>query len=253
MKFDQNLEPVRVALASYDVRELRVQKRYLEDQDVPLACNCYQRGWALLDELRRHGRYDVVVLSSQLEDMDEGQFIQQMRQLDHKPLLLLSGIKNCHTISSNCLQRDDSYYMIRQMELKHFCREIERLYGGTVPRILEDGCRKLFAAWGLEDQDIRCRYLAAALQIACGSKEHLALRKQLLEQVAQQYQVSVAAVDSGIRRLIDQLEEQCPPAWQRFKRECGLGDGRPTTGKLIYGLRRVLLVHTRPKKSVSQA
>lgn len=31
MKFDQNLEPVRVALASYDVRELRVQKRYLED------------------------------------------------------------------------------------------------------------------------------------------------------------------------------------------------------------------------------
>lgn len=111
MKFDQNLEPVRVALASYDVRELRVQRRYLEDQDVPLACDCYQRGWALLDELRRHGSYDVVVLSSQLEDMDEGQFIQQMRQLDHKPLLLLSGIKNCHTISSNCLQRDDSYYM----------------------------------------------------------------------------------------------------------------------------------------------
>lgn len=93
MKFDQNLEPVRVALASYDVRELRVQRRYLEDQDVPLACDCYQRGWALLDELRRHGSYDVVVLSSQLEDMDEGQFIQQMRQLDHKPLLLLSGIK----------------------------------------------------------------------------------------------------------------------------------------------------------------
>ena len=71
MKFDQNLEPVRVALASYDVRELRVQKRYLEDQDVPLACDCYQRGWALLGELRRHSSYDVVVLSSQLEDMDE--------------------------------------------------------------------------------------------------------------------------------------------------------------------------------------
>lgn len=195
-------------------------------------------------ELRRHGSYDVVVLSSQLEDMDEGQFIQQMRQLDHKPLLLLSGIKNCHTISSNCLQRDDSYYMIRQMELKHFCREIERLYGGTVPRILEDGCRKLFVAWGLEDQDIQLPVSGGALQIACGSKEHLALRKQLLEQVAQQHQVSVAAVDSGIRRLIDQLEEQCPPAWQRFKRECGLGDGRPTTGKLIYGLRRVLLVAT---------
>ena len=52
-------------------------------------------------------------------------------------------------------------------------------------------------------------------------------QKQLLEQVAQQYQVSVAAVDSGIRRLIDQLEEQCPPAWQRFKLECGLGRRTP--------------------------
>ena len=71
---------------------------------MPLACDCYRRRWALLDELHRHGSYDVVVLSSQLEDMDEGQFIQQRRRWHYKPLLLLSGIKNCHTISSKLLQ-----------------------------------------------------------------------------------------------------------------------------------------------------
>lgn len=247
MNIDRNQEPVRVALASYDVRELRVQKRYLEEQDVPLVCDCYQKGWDLLDALRCPGSFDVVVLGSQLEDMDEAEFIRQMRQLDHKPLLLLSGTKNRHTIRANCLQRDESYYMIKQMELKRICREMERLYGCAVPQGLEEFCGQIFASWGLEEQDIRCRYLAEALRIACGSTEHLAIRKQLLEQVAQQHQVSVAAVDSGIRRLIDQLEEQRPPAWQSFKRECGLGDDRPTTGKLIYGLRRVVLAYTQPE------
>lgn len=243
MNIDRNQEPVRVALASYDVRELRVQRRYLEDQNVPVVCDCFQKGWALLDALRRPGSYDVVVLGSQLEDMDEGQFLQQMRLLDHKPLLLLSGAKDYPAISSNCLQRDESYYMIKQTELKRICREMERLYGCSMPRGLEAVCDQIFAAWGLEDQDIRCRYLAAALTIVCSSTEHLALRKELLEQVAQQYQVSVAAVDSGIRRLIDQLEEQSPPAWKSFKRESGLGENRPTAGKLIYGLRRVLMAH----------
>ena len=50
-----------------------------------------------------------------------------------------------------------------------------------------------------------------------------------------------AAVESGIRRMVDQLEEKPPLAWLAFKADTRLGSGKPTTGKLIYAVRDVVL------------
>ena len=45
-------------------------------------------------------------------------------------------------------------------------------------------------------------------------------------------------MDSGLRRLIDNLEHRKPEGWLRFKKENGLQDVKVTTGKLVYALRQ---------------
>ena len=42
--------------------------------------------------------------------------------------------------------------------------------------------------------------------VVYGTSQKLAIRKEILQAVSEQYDVSVSAVDSGIRRMIDQLE-----------------------------------------------
>ena len=46
-----------------------------------------------------------------------------------------------------------------------------------------------------------------------------------------------AAVDSGLRRLIDALETRQMPAWKAFKGKTHLAGQKVTAGKLIYTLR----------------
>lgn len=47
-------------------------------------------------------------------------------------------------------------------------------------------------------------------------------------------------MDSGIRRMIDQLEAKPSVKWLRFKEESGFADEKPTTGKLIYTVKNYL-------------
>jgi len=55
--------------------------------------------------------------------------------------------------------------------------------------------------------------------------------------VAEHHNVTVAAVDSGLRRLIDALETRQMPAWKAFKGKTHLAGQKVTAGKLIYTLR----------------
>ena len=73
------------------------------------------------------------------------------------------------------------------------------------------------------------------------SSQKLAIRKEILQAVSEQFEASVTAVDSGIRRMVDQLEARPGPAWLAFKADTGLGSGKPTTGKLIYAVRSAVL------------
>jgi len=83
---------------------------------------------------------------------------------------------------------------------------------------------------------VESEHTAKTLQIALGSYD----RKEILQAVSEQYDVSVSAVDSGIRRMIDQLEAKPSAKWLRFKDESGFADEKPTTGKLIYTVKNYL-------------
>ena len=72
---------------------------------------------------------------------------------------------------------------------------------------------------------------------ASQSKGKLAIRKEILQVVAEHHNVTVAAVDSGLRRLIDALETRQMPAWKAFKEKTHLAGQKVTAGKLIYTLR----------------
>ena len=79
---------LQVALASYDLRELRVQKRYLQEQGTAIVCTCFCSGEKLLAQLRQGVRYDAVVLCSELMDLSAEQFVRQLYQLKERPTLL---------------------------------------------------------------------------------------------------------------------------------------------------------------------
>lgn len=78
----------RVALASYDPREMRVWTRYLEERNPAIRCTGYRSSQPLLERLEQ-GDVDVLVLGGRLEDMDSIQFLPRIRGLARKPLVLL--------------------------------------------------------------------------------------------------------------------------------------------------------------------
>lgn len=180
---------LQVALASYDLKELRVQKRYLQEQGTAIDCTCFCSGEKLLAQLRQGVRYDAVVLCTELKRL--------LWQLYRMP--------------------------------------------GRQNRQLEQRCSQLYAAWGIPQGDVNAGYLSCAVGIACSTSQKLAIRKEILQAVSEQFDTSVAAVESGIRRMVDQLEEEPPLAWLAFKADTRLGSGKPTTGKLIYAVRDVVL------------
>ena len=53
MDGDRTVNKLRIALVSYDRKELRVQKQYLQEQDSMVVCTCYQSGGKLLEEVIR--------------------------------------------------------------------------------------------------------------------------------------------------------------------------------------------------------
>jgi hypothetical protein len=131
-------------------------------------------------------------------------------------------------------------YCVEGTELKRLLWQLYRM-PGRQNRQLEQRCSQLYAAWGIPQGDVNAGYLSCAVGIACSTSQKLAIRKEILQAVSEQFDTSVAAVESGIRRMVDQLEEKPPLAWLAFKADTRLGSGKPTTGKLIYAVRDVVL------------
>ena len=230
---------LQVALASYDRKELRVQKNYLEEQNVVLNCTCFLNGHKLLQELQQGQKFDIVVLCSQMEDMSSIEFVMQLRKLENKPLLML--FDEGRRRNSSALRMEDSggVCCVERMELKNLLRELYRMPGQQWQRI-EQQCQQLYRSWGIQMPDINCSYLTSAVGVVYGTSQKLAIRKEILQAVSEQFNVSVSAVDSGIRRMIDQLEAKPAEGWTKFKAASGFATEKPTTGKLIYAVRHHL-------------
>ena len=228
---------LQVALASYDLRELRVQKRYLQEQGTAIICTCFCSGEKLLAQLRQGVRYDAVVLCSELTDLSAEQFVRQLYQLKERPTLL---VQSHGRSSGTALQKlREGYYCVEGTELKKLLWQLYRM-PGRQNRQLEQRCSQLYAAWGIPQGDVNAGYLSGAVGIACSTSQKLAIRKEILQAVGEQYEVSVSAVDSGIRRMVDQLEARPTAKWLAFKDESGFADEKPTTGKLIYAVKNYL-------------
>ena len=128
----------------------------------------------------------------------------------------------------------------QRMELKNLLRELYRMPGQQWQRT-EQQCQQLYHSWGIRIPDINCSYLTSAVGVVYGTSQKLAIRKEILQAVSEQYGVSVSAVDSGIRRMNDQLEAKPAEGWTQFKAESGFEAEKPTTGKLIYAIKRYLI------------
>ena len=248
MNNERTARTLQIALASYDLKELRVEKHYLEEQSPVISCTCYRNGQKLLQQIRTGCCYSAVVLCNELEDMTGSQFAQQLRQLEKKPSLILC--EEGGSRSESVLQMVDLDENVScctgHLELKKLLWSIYRLPGQQNQQ-LEQRCSQLYESWGIQQADINAAYLSRAVSIVCSTSQKLAIRKEILQTVSEQFETSVTAVDSGIRRMVDQLEAKPVPAWTAFKAETGLGSSKPTTGKLIYAVRNFVL-RQKPEK-----
>lgn len=244
----RHIVKLRVALVSYDERELRVRKNYLEEQNPALSCICFSRGKTLLQELRQGRSIDVVVLSNQLEDMDGYEFINRLNSLRSRPLLLLQGDGWYGEATATCLRSNGESYLLERSRLRDLLQDLRTSSEDLGSLWVVPFCNELYAKWGIPQPDGNSEYLTSALQVACETDRKLALRKEILQAVAEEHHVTVAAVDSGLRRVIEGLESRNTESWQEFKRKNGLAGGKITTGKLVGAMRKILL-EGRPRKA----
>ena len=239
MESEHTAKMLQIALGSYDRKELRVQKNYLQEQGIALECTCFQRGSRLLEELRQGRKFDVVILCSQLEDMSGLEFLMNIRSMDPKPNVVLFDEGRRQNSSAICMESGDGFCYVGHTELKNLLRELYRM-PGRQSRQMERKCQELYEGWGIQLPDVNCSYLTYAVGVVYGTTQKLAIRKEILQAVGEQYDVSVSAVDSGIRRMVDQLEAKPAPGWLVFKQESGFAEEKPTTGKLIYAIKNYL-------------
>ena len=198
------------------------------------------KGFARAFALRCLPREVARNLCSQMEDMSSIEFMMELRKLEHKPLLMLFDEGRRKNSSALRMEDSGSCCCVERMELKNLLRELYRMPGQQWQRT-EQQCQQLYHSWGIRIPDINCSYLTSAVGVVYGTSQKLAIRKEILQAVSEQYGVSVSAVDSGIRRTIDQLEAKPAEGWTQFKAESGFEAEKPTTGKLIYAIKRYLI------------
>ena len=194
--------------------------QYIAEQSAEILCSEYRSGEELLQSLKQGRNTEVVVLGG----------------LPQKPLLLLQDNARRERTAVSSLSPDGPCYLIRQSSLKELLASLLTA-AGQESGTLEQRFGRMYQEWGIIQPDSNCDYLTEAVLIASQSKGKLAIRKEILQVVAEHHNVTVAAVDSGLRRLIDALETRQMPAWKAFKEKTHLAGQKVTAGKLIYTLR----------------
>lgn len=232
MSYEEQNVIWRVALASYDPREMRVWTRYLEERNPAIRCTGYRSSRPLLERLEQ-GDVDVLVLGGRLEDMDSIRFLPRIRGLARKPLVLLRDDGRNEKSAVESLSQEDACYLIRQATLEDMLQEL-RAPAHRPAESLEKRCERIYLSWGVSTCDANKRYLTGALRVMMGSDHRLAIRKEILGPVAEEYGLTVAAVDSALRRLLETLDETGTQTWRDFRKEYGLERRKVTIGRLLY-------------------
>lgn len=164
MESEHTAKTLQIALGSYDRKELRVEKNYLQEQSPALECTCFQNGGRLLEQLRQGRQFDVVILCSQLEDMSGLEFLMNIRSMDPKPNVVLFDEGRRQNTSAICLESGDGFCYVGHAELKNLLWELYRLPGRQSQR-MERKCQELYEGWGIQLPDVNCNYLSCAVGV----------------------------------------------------------------------------------------
>lgn len=145
MESEHTAKTLQIALGSYDRKELRVEKNYLQEQSPALECTCFQNGGRLLEQLRQGRQFDVVILCSQLEDMSGLEFLMNIRSMDPKPNVVLFDEGRRQNTSAICLESGDGFCYVGHAELKNLLWELYRLPGLLVGTHMRKVLVQIFA------------------------------------------------------------------------------------------------------------
>ena len=159
----------------------------------------------------------------------------RIRGLARKPLVLLRDDGRNEKSAVESLSQEDACYLIRQATLEDMLQEL-RAPAHRPAESLEKRCERIYRSWGVSTCDANKRYLTGALRVMMGSDHRLAIRKEILGPVAEEYGLTVAAVDSALRRLLETLDETGTQTWRDFRKEYGLERRKVTIGRLLYAL-----------------
>lgn len=172
--------------------------------------------------------------------MDGYEFLKRLNSLHNRPLLLLQGDDWYSDATASFLRPDGRQYLPERSSLLDLLLDLRSSTDIGIFWVLPF-CKQLYAEWGIQQPDVNCEYLTTALQVVCGTERKLAVRKEILQTVAEEHHTTVAAVDCRMRRLIDGVEKYNTEAWQKFKQDYGLMGHSVTLGKLIYAGRQKLI------------
>lgn len=238
MKPSEKNDVLRIAVAAADERLLRVIGNYLLEADSFTQCDAYRRGKILLAQMRAGREFDALILDEQLADMDAVDFMEEYRtqKLQHRPAILVLSCRSHMAICDCLLSCGADYCIMKPYQLSTLARRARTLYR-VKQDSLQDYCSRLYESWGVQGEITKCGYLTDAVTIAEQADDKLALRKQIIMTISEMRGVSVDAVDSGLRRLIERMEENNTPAYREFKLHTGLGETRPTVGRLVYAIK----------------
>ena len=204
MESEHTAKTLQIALGSYDRKELRVEKNYLQEQSPALECTCFQNGGRLLEQLRQGRQFDVVILCSQLEDMSGLEFLMNIRSMDPKPNVVLFDEGRRQNTSAICLESGDGFCYVGHAELKNLLWELYRLPGRQSQR-MERKCQELYEGWGIQLPDVNCNYLSCAVGVVYGTSQKLAIRKEILQAV-NDISAAAARLDRTVNEVMSLLD-----------------------------------------------
>ncbi len=244
-KMQGEVQPIRVAVASYDSAWLRVVEKYFEEQDAVAAVEYYKRGKQLLTALENGWMPQVLVIDEQMQDVDLLSFMQEYHQLrlQEKPIVLGVCHKRYLGYTGNLFSLGLTDFIAKPVRLSAVMERVLQLHNERAGGRVKTFCEAQYQAWGLERMDSAI-YLTDAIKIVTDTLEKLAIRKEIVWQVAELHGCSHQAVDSALRRLIDKFEKAQTAEYVLFKQEMGLGEDRPSVGALVSALKEKLLAET---------
>lgn len=109
---------LQIALGSYDRKELRVQKNYIQEQCAGSECTCFQNGSRLLEQLQQGRRFDAVILCSQLEDMSGLELLTELRTTEARPPVLMIDEARRQNSSILCPESGEGLCYVGRTELR---------------------------------------------------------------------------------------------------------------------------------------